>query len=149
RFSLIVTLRIRGYTARMERVPAAAGRPEIRRLALVTCIYAAVTAIMAAPFSLHPATRGLSTGTVTDLFMWTLAWDTHALMHHPLSLFDANIFYPHRLTLAYSENLIGSAFLAAPVLWLTDNPVLAMNLVALLSCVLCGTGAYLLGRTLH
>ena len=78
--------------------------------------------------------------------MWTLAWDAHAFVHQPLSIFDANIFYPNRNSLAYSENLIGSAFFAAPVLWLTGNPVLAVNVVSLLSCVLCGLGAYVLGR---
>ena len=78
--------------------------------------------------------------------MWTIAWDTHAFVHQPLSIFDANIFYPNRHSLAYSENLIGSAFFAAPVLWLTGNPVLAVNVVSLLSCVLCGLGAYVLGR---
>ena len=61
-------------------------------------------------------------------------------------IFDANIFYPNRNSLAYSENLIGSAVFAAPVLWLTGNPVLAVNVVSLLSCVLCGLGAYVLGR---
>ena len=29
-------------------------------------------------------------------------------------MFDANIYYPQTLTLAYSENLIGSALFAAP-----------------------------------
>src|SRR5262245_62008325 len=82
------------------------------------------------------------------LFMWTLAWDTHAFVHQPLSIFDANIFYPNHDTLAYSENLIGSAFFAAPVLWLTGNYVLATNMVSLLACVLCGLGAYVLGRRL-
>ena len=43
-------------------------------------------------------------------------------------------------TLAYSENLLGSAVLAAPVLWWSANPVLAMNLVELVSCALCGIG---------
>jgi uncharacterized membrane protein len=78
--------------------------------------------------------------------MWTLAWDAHAFVHQPLSIFDANIFFPNHDSLAYSENLIGSAFFAAPVLWLTGNPVLAVNVVSLLSCVLCGLGAYVLGR---
>src|SRR4051812_6221770 len=63
-------------------------------------------------------------------------------------MFDANIYYPFRHTLAYSENLIGSAVIAAPLLWTTGNPVLAMNLVALLSCVLCGAGAYALARSI-
>ena len=78
--------------------------------------------------------------------MWTLAWNTHAFVHQPLSIFDANIFYPQRNSLAFSENLIGSALFAAPVLWLTGNPVLAVNVVSLLSVVLCGLGAYVLGR---
>src|SRR4029077_2937901 len=48
----------------------------------------------------------------------------------------------------YSENLIGSGLVAAPILWLTDNPVLALNVVSLLSCMLCGLGAYVLARRL-
>ena len=51
-----------------------------------------------------------------------------------------------RNTLAYSENLIGSALVAAPVQWLSGNAVLTMNAVALVSVVLCGLGAYVLAR---
>jgi hypothetical protein len=80
--------------------------------------------------------------------MWMLAWNTHAFVHQPLSIFDANIFYPLPRTLAFSENLMGGGLIAAPFLWLTGNPVLAMNLVALLSAPLCALGAHLLGRRL-
>ena len=111
-------------------------------------VYAAITFVLALPLSLHPGGSVLSVAPDTDLYMWTLAWDAHALVTQPLRIFDANIYFPQALTLAYSENLIGSAFFAAPVLWLTGNPVLAMNIVALLSCVLCGIGAFLLGRGL-
>ena len=83
------------------------------------------------------------------MYLWTLAWDAHAFLHQPLRLFDANIYYPYANTLAYSENLIGSAFFAAPIIWLTGNIVLATNVTALVSCVLCGVGAYLLARRLH
>jgi len=75
-----------------------------------------------------------------------LAWDTHALFTRPLDVFNANIFYPLHNTLAFSENLLGSVVVAAPVLWITSNPVLAMNAVSLASCVLCGLGAYVLAR---
>ena len=109
-------------------------------------LYVAVTLCLAFPLTIHPASRVLLASPDAKLYMWTLAWDTHALTHQPLSLFDANIYYPERHTLAYSENLIGSAVVAAPVLWLTGNPVLALNLVALLSCVLCGLGTYVLAR---
>lgn len=109
-------------------------------------LYLALTVLFAYPLSLHPGRTLLSDDPDAHLYMWTLAWDTHAFLHQPLSIFDANIFYPNHHTLAYSENLIGSALFAAPVLWITRNPVLAVNLVSLLSCVLCGLGAYVLGR---
>ena len=114
----------------------------------VFLLYSILTVVMALPFSLHTAGSVVSLSSDTELFMWTLAWDTHALLHHPLAVFDANIFYPFRHTLAYSENLIGSVIFAAPVLWLTDNPVLAMNVVALISIPLSGLGAFLLARRL-
>jgi hypothetical protein len=98
------------------------------------------------PLSFHASTRVVADDPDGHLFIWTLAWNTHAFTHQPLSIFDANIFYPQQRTLAYSENLLGAAIFAAPVIWLTDNPVLAMNVVALLSCVLCGLGAYVLAQ---
>ena len=109
-------------------------------------LFLGLTLVLTYPLS-ATAHRMLPSDSPDDhLFMWTIAWDTHAFVHQPLSLFDANIFYPNRRSLAYSENLIGSAVFAAPVLWLTGNPVLAVNVISLLSCVLCGLGAYVLGR---
>jgi hypothetical protein len=75
---------------------------------------------------------------------WIMAWDVHALKAQPLHLFDANNFYPYENTLAYSENLLTTALLAAPWIWLTDNPVLAHNVLTLLSFTLGGFCAYLL-----
>ena len=37
---------------------------------------------------------------------WILAWDAHQLARDPRHLFDANIFYPERNTLAFSETLL-------------------------------------------
>jgi hypothetical protein len=121
----------------------------MRELTLATVAYAALTWLMALPFSLAPGSRVLADVPDTHLFIWTLAWDSHAFLRQPLNIFDANIYYPFANTLAYSENLIGSAFFAAPILWITGNPVLAMNLTALITCVLCGTGAFLLARRLQ
>ncbi|MEP6782745.1 MAG: hypothetical protein ABI983_03685, partial [Acidobacteriota bacterium] len=122
---------------------------ERRNLLIVTAAYAALTMLMALPFSLSPGTQVLADLPDTHLYIWTLAWDAHAFLHQPLRIFDANIYYPFANTLAYSENLIGSAFFAAPIIWLTGNMVLAMNLTALITCVLCGVGAYLLARRVH
>ena len=109
-------------------------------------LYVALTLLLTWPLGVSPASTMLTMGPDGDLFVWTLAWDAHAFIHQPLSMFDANIYHPLRHTLAFSENLIGSAFVSAPVQWLTGNPVLGLNLVALLSCILCGLGAFVLAR---
>lgn len=75
---------------------------------------------------------------------WTLAWDVHQLKENPLELFNANIFYPYKNTLAYSEHLIGSAFFAWLIIALTNNPILAYNVLTFLFFVLGGYFSYLL-----
>lgn len=123
-------------------------RPLWREGVLVACLYASLTFVLAFPLTIHPGSTAMVIGFDTDYFLWALGWNLHALTHQPLSMFDANIFYPYRHTLAYSENLLGSALMAAPFVWLTGNLVLGMNAVVLLSCVLCGVGTYLLARRL-
>ena len=109
-------------------------------------VFFLLTLVLTYPLSVMPDRAMWARNPDDELFIWTLAWDAHAFLRQPLSIFDANIFAPERHTLAYSENLIGSAFIAAPVIWLTGNHVLALNAVVLLSCALCGLGAYVLGR---
>jgi hypothetical protein len=111
-------------------------------------LYAAFTIVLAFPLVRHPASSVMPGDPDTDLFMWTFAWNTHALVSDPAGVFDANIYYPHRRTLAFSENLIGSTIFAAPVLWATGDHILALNVVALLSIVLSGVGAYVLAGRL-
>jgi hypothetical protein len=82
------------------------------------------------------------------LTTWILAWDVHKLFTDPQNLFQANIFYPYKNVLAYSENLLASSLLAAPILILSRNPILAHNGVFLLSFILSGFGTYLLVRHL-
>jgi hypothetical protein len=121
----------------------------VKRGALIAAVFAALTVAMAAPWSLHPASRVLVDAPDTHLFIWTLGWDARAFLTNPFGIFNANIYHPLPNTLAYSENLIGTALIAAPVIWLTGDAMLAMNLAALASCWLCGLGAYLLARKLR
>ena len=118
----------------------------MKRPLLLTLLFAALTLIMAFPYSLHPGSRLLVDNMDAHLFLWTLAWEAHALATQPLSLWDGNFYHPYPNTLAWAENVIGSGLIAAPVIWLTGNVVLGFNLVALLSHVLCGLGAWLLAR---
>ena len=110
--------------------------------------FAALTLVLTYPLSIDPGGRVLAIAPDTDLFIWSLAWDAHALVTQPLSLFDANIYYPQARTLAYSENLLGGTLFSAPVWWLTGNAVQAMNVAALASCALSGAGVWLLSRRL-
>ena len=110
----------------------------LARLLAIALVFFVLTSVFALPLSLHPASEALDLGPDTRLFLWTLGWDVHALVRQPLAIFDANIFYPESRTLAYSEHQIGSALFAAPVIAVTGNPLLAMNLVVLFSCALSG-----------
>src|SRR5581483_3168501 len=115
-------------------------------LALLLC--AGLALVLAYPISLHPASLRFPTGPDGDLGWYLLGWDAHAFLHRPWAIFDANIYYPERLTLAYGENVIGLAIFSAPIVWLTGNLLLAANFVSLLSAVLCGLAAYVLARRL-
>jgi hypothetical protein len=101
----------------------------------------------------YPIVRGLASYSYFDhsdaqLNMWIMAWDAHALAHHPTDLFNANIFYPERGTLAYSETLLGYLPIFGPILWMHGSPALAFNVVLLFSFAASGFGMYLLTRHL-
>jgi hypothetical protein len=79
---------------------------------------------------------------------WALAWVAHALVSAPGHGFDANIFYPERRTLAYSEALLAPGVLLAPLAWLGADPIAVHNLLLLLGDVLSGLAVYALVRRL-
>jgi hypothetical protein len=80
------------------------------------------------------------------LIVWALAWDTHALFSAPLRLFDANIFYPSMLSLAYSEHFLGYVPIFAFPYALSGNPILAVNLLVFATYPLCALAMYFLAR---
>lgn len=77
---------------------------------------------------------------------WAVSWVGHNLLH-PSKLFDANIFYPEHLTLAYSEAMIVQGMIAAPVLAAGGSPVLAYNVALLAGMTLTGWAFCLLLRS--
>ena len=58
------------------------------------------------------------------------------------------IFYPAADVLAFSEHLLGVSVIAAPLDWLTGNPVVAANLTSLATFPLCALAAFALARHL-
>ena len=80
--------------------------------------------------------------------MWRLAWIAHAIRQAPAELFDANIFYPERLTLAYSDAMLLPGIVLAPLFWIGTSPVIIYNLVLFLAFILSGLAAFSLARRL-
>jgi hypothetical protein len=89
-------------------------------------------------------TDGISTNPDSLLNLWALGWNYHILPSDPLSLFNANIFFPRQDTLAYSEHLFGVALVAVPAYLATGNVIFAYNFAITLSFFLSGIGMYLL-----
>src|SRR6202049_3814887 len=78
---------------------------------------------------------------------WQIAWVGHAMLQDPQHLFDSNAFYPHPLSLAFSDSLLGYG----PTAFFGSGTIAALvryNLLFLLAWSLCFVGAYLLAREL-
>jgi hypothetical protein len=123
-------------------------RARLRELAFVLVGFGALTVALTSPLAFHLGTAGRVDNADGQLSIWNVAWVARTLVVDPLHVFDANIFYPHRWTLVYSETNLGAGALAIPVYWATRNPYAAHNFVLLLSFVLSGAGTYYLVRYL-
>jgi len=118
-----------------------------RELALV-----ALAGVLLALITSWPLVAHLSSRIAPDLgdpvrTAWEVAWVGHAMLHNPLHMFDANTFYPHPLSLAFSDSLLGYG----PAAFFGSGTVAALvryNLLFLFAWSLCFFGAYLLAREL-
>jgi hypothetical protein len=119
----------------------------------VTLAYAAIAVVMTWPLA-GRLTRDVAWDLGDSVLnMWILAWDCEQLrgilqghLSHLRHFFDANIFHPAPLTLAYSEHLIPQAIQIFPIYVVTKNPILCYNLLFLSTFVLSGLGMFLFAR---
>jgi hypothetical protein len=132
----------------MQDPPGTIARP--RELFFVCAAAVALTILMTWPLATGLGHLGRTLGTDADgqYSIWNVAWVARTLVADPLAVFDANIFYPHRTTLAYSEANLLEGALGVPVYWLTRNPWLTLNLVVLFAFASSYVCAYLLMRYL-
>ena len=82
--------------------------------------------------------------TVPYLNLWTLAWNHHWLKGETSSYWDANQFFPHQKTLAYSEPQLGTSLLTFPLVLFGGNTVLAYNFALLVFFSGAGMAVYAL-----
>ncbi len=115
----------------------------VLRHAPAAAVLALASVVMTWPLALHARDTMLTWG--DPVFQtWTIGWNWHALTSDPLHIFDTNIMYPWRNTLAYADHLFGQTALVVPVMALTSNAVLADNISVLLAFILTGFAMYLL-----
>lgn len=119
----------------------------LEEVASVAALFVVLTAALTWPQVPHVSTHVAAH--FDPLFsIWRLAWVAHQLPDAPLDLFDANIFYPEKATLTYSDAILLLGVAAAPAFWTDANPILVYNLLVLLAFVTAGPAMYLLAREL-
>jgi hypothetical protein len=120
------------------------GRAEILWVILAGVLLAVLTSW---PLVLHMGSRIAPDLGDPVRTAWQVAWVGHAMLNDPLHLFDSNAFYPHPLSLAFSDSLLGYG----PTAFFGHGTVAALvryNLLFLWIWSLCFVGAYLLAREL-
>ena len=128
----------------MEHRPGARGREH----AIVWLAGLALAVLMTWPLVTGFGRLGRTTSADGQFSLWNVAWVARTIIANPTHLFDANIFYPHRTTLAYSEANILDGIVASPVWWATRNPYATLNTLVLLSFAAAFACMYLLAREL-
>lgn len=135
-----------GEAQLFERAP---GQTVLARVAELAGISIGFTALVAA-FTWPQVRQMDSVPDMGDpLFsIWRIAWVNHQFWRHPTALFNANIFYPERLTLTYSDPVIVPALMSAPLFWLGISRAATYNLLFLSAFVFSGVTTYYLVRAL-
>jgi hypothetical protein len=119
-----------------------------RELATVLLASALLTVALTYPLAFELGRIGRVDNADGLFSIWNVAWVARTLVVSPAHLFDANIFYPHRDTLAYSESNFGAGAIAVPVYWATRNPFAAHNFAVLFAFFISGVAMYYLVRHL-
>lgn len=114
----------------------------------VIALYSLMTAVMT-----YPQVRVLDRGVSPDiadplLSTWRLSWIAHQLIRDPWHLYDANIFYPAKDTLALSDAMLVPSLMGAPFIWLGVHQLLVCNILLLSGFALSGAAMFLLVRSL-
>jgi hypothetical protein len=127
-----------------ERTP---DRHPWRRRVLLLGLFLGLTALMLRP-SWHSLDRTVPDLGDPVLYIWALSWGGHAIFTQPLHLFSANIFWPHPLTFAYTDNLLALVAPFGLVRLLGGSWALALNLTMIGLFVGSQASTYLLAHWL-
>ena len=134
---------------RAPSAPPAAGRVadphRWRRRVVLGGLFLGLTFLMLRP-TWHSLDRTVPDLGDPVLYIWVLSWGAHAILTQPLHLFNANIFWPHPLTLAYTDSLLVLVAPFAVLRALGASWALALNLLMLALLVASQAWTYLLAH---
>jgi hypothetical protein len=124
-------------------------RPAVRDASVAVVLALLLSIALTWPLAARLGTAGRVDSGDGRHGVWNVSWVAHALTTSPTTLFDANIFFPHPNTLAFSEANLVAGTLAIPAWLITGgNPYAAYNSVVLIAFALAALAAYFLARTL-
>jgi hypothetical protein len=97
------------------------------------------------PVAAHPGRDWVGSGADPQIFVWSLAWWPHAIIHWQDPIVSHSVWPPVGLDLAWVSSIPGLALALAPVTLLA-GPVVAYNVASILVPALAAWTAFLLCR---
>jgi hypothetical protein len=127
----------------------------IRRTATAALMYVLAASAFTWPLVLHPRALFGAMDPTGDpsLYLWALGWDLRTLTSHPAWLltgrvFNAGIFSPAPLTLAYSDHLLLQAVALWPVYAVTHDLIFCYNVLLIGSLVASALAMHVFARAI-
>lgn len=115
---------------------------------LALAVFVILALAMTYPLVFHAADHVPSDLSDPLYNIWIMDWNIHQFSAGLKNFWNTNIFFPHTGTYFYADGLLALSLLGAPVSLLSGNPILAYNVLFLLSFFLCAAGMYFLVRRL-
>ena len=119
-----------------------------RELLVASVVALALTIVLTWPLAAGFGTSGRIDSVDGRYSIWNISWVAHALTTDPNELWNANFFYPHTGTLAFSEANLVAGVIATPMWLLTHNPYATSNWTILWAFTLAATCMFALVRYL-
>jgi hypothetical protein len=101
-------------------------------------LFVALAIVHTWPMARDPAHLARHDNRDTMLNEWIVAWVAHQAPRDPLHLFNGNVFYPERSSLAYSEAMLPQAAMALPLFAFGASPVLVYSILLIAGLALSG-----------
>jgi hypothetical protein len=117
------------------------------RAALALTVYAALAAIYTHPL-LVQARDEIANDRYDPVLNASILWWNATTVPFSASWWTPPHYYPSEGTAAFTENLVGLWPIAAPIHWLTGDPLLTYNLTLFLTWPLSGLAVFLLATSL-